>query len=152
MHIRPIVKVHLSSTTATVQILIHTAHDYMNSLRQLNCDAQGHITAKGLELLPAKDEALVHLVGVNDALQHPGLQTLHCLGKTFWGVDVGPDLVEGMGLVCGGGGVGLQPGAVLMGVQLHTHMVNCIWHILLALHNASTDFFHHSRSPAFVSI
>ena len=74
------------------------------------------MTAKGLELLPAKDEALIHLVGVNDALQHPGLQTLHCFRETLWGVDVGPNLVKGMGLVCGGGGVGLQPGAVLMGV------------------------------------
>jgi len=74
------------------------------------------VTAKGLELLPAKDEALIHLVGVNDALQHPGLQTFHCFRETLWGVDVGPNLVKGMGLVCGGGGVGLQPGAVLMGV------------------------------------
>ncbi|KAA6429286.1 MAG: hypothetical protein FRX49_00681 [Trebouxia sp. A1-2] len=76
------------------------------------------VTAKGSEHSPAKDEALVHLVGINDALQHAGLQTLHCLGKTFWGVDVGPNLVKGMGLVCGGGGAGLQPGAVLMGLLL----------------------------------
>ena len=110
------------------------------------------MTAKGSELLPAKDETLVHLVGVNDALQHPGLQTLHCLGKTFWGVDVGPDLVKGMGLVCGGGGIRLQPGAVLMGVQLHTHMVNCIWHILLALHSAKKVLLHCLWSSACVSI
>ncbi len=121
-------------------VLIHTAHDHLNGLKHFSCGAQSHITAEGLELLPAKDETLVHLVGVNDALQHLGLQTFHCLGKTFWGVDIGTDFIEGMGLVCGGGGVGLQPGAVLMRVQLHTHMVNCIWHILLALHNANTDF------------
>ena len=88
----------------------------MNDLRHLHCDAQAHVSGKGLELLPAKDEALLHLVGVNDALQHPGLQTLHRLRKTFWGVDIGTNFVEGMGLVCGGGGVGLQPGAVLVGV------------------------------------
>jgi len=123
----------------------------VNDLTHLHCDAQAYITAKSLELLPAKDEALVHLVGVNDALQHPGLQTLHCLGKTFWGVDVGPNLVEGMGLVCRGGGMRLQPGAVLMGVQLHTHMVNSIWHILLALHNANKVLLHHLWRPQLLS-
>lgn len=65
---------------------------------------------------PAEDEALVHVEGVNDALQHPGLQTLHSLGPVLRGVYVGPSLVEGMGPVGGGGGVGLKPGAVLMGV------------------------------------
>ena len=134
------------------QQLIHTAHNQSKGLRHLICDAQALVTAKGSEHSPAKDEALVHLVGINDALQHAGLQTLHCLGKTFWGVDVGPNLVKGMGLVCGGGGAGLQPGAVLMGVQLHTHMINCIWHILFALHNANTVFFHHLQGPASVSV
>ncbi len=65
---------------------------------------------------PAEDEALIHLVGVNDALQYPGLQTLHSLRPVLWGVDVGAHLVKGMSLVCGGGGVGLQPGAVFMWV------------------------------------
>lgn len=65
---------------------------------------------------PAEDEALVHVEGVNDALQHPGLQTLHSLRPVLRGVYVWPSVVEGMAPIGGGGGVGLQPGAVLMWV------------------------------------
>ena len=78
--------------------------------------------------------------GVNDALQHPGLQTLHGLGPILAGVDVGPSLVKGMGPVRGGGRVGLKPGAVYMGVKLHTHMVYSLWHILFALQNVQGTF------------
>ena len=85
------------------------------------------------DLSPAEDEALLHVEGVNDALQHPRLQTLHSLRPVLRGVYVGPSLVEGMGPIGGGGRVGLEPGPVLMGVKLHTHMVYCLWHILFAL-------------------
>lgn len=73
--------------------------------------------------------------GVNDALQHPWLQTFYSLRPVFRGVYVGAGFVKGVGPVGGGWGVGLKPGAVLMGVELHTHMVYSLWHILFALQN-----------------
>ena len=71
---------------------------------------------RGSMKAPAEDETLVHVVGINDSLQHPGFQTLHSLGPILSSVCVWPSLVKGMGSVSGGGEVGLQPGAVLVRV------------------------------------